>query len=144
MNEKAQILAYFWTGTTKSQVKSGLILKEKEDVDPQEMVDRDKDVLGMITEGVTKSEDFSLVATVDKFIEGDYEDWTYVSLPVNYLTDGVPEKANVIISSAEYFNDKTIGKGNTLWADDFKFIYNSKLKSITINGTPLEGFNKDT
>ena len=36
------------------------------------MVDRDKDVLGMITEGVTKSEDFSLVATVDKFIEGDY------------------------------------------------------------------------
>ena len=98
----------------------------------------------MITEGVTKSEDFSLVASVDKFIEGDYEDWTYVSLPVNYLTDGVPEKANVIISSAEYFNDKTIGKGNTLWADDFKFIYNSKLKSITINGTPLEGFNKDT
>ena len=144
LNEKAQILAYFRTGTTKSQVKSGLSLKEKEDVEPQEMVDRDKDVLGMITEGVTKSEDFSLVATVDKFIEGDYEDWTYVSLPVNYLTDGVPEKANVIISSAEYFNDKTIGKGNTLWADDFKFIYNSKLKSITINGTPLEGFNKDT
>lgn len=144
VEEKAQILAYFWKGTTKSQVKSGLSLKEKEDVEPQEMVDRDKDVLGMITEDVTKSEDFSLVATVDKFIEGDYEDWTYVSLPVNYLTDGVPEKTNVIISSAEYFNDKTIGKGNTLWADDFKFVYNSKLKSITINGTPLEGFNKDT
>lgn len=44
LNEKAQILAYFWTGTTKSQVKSGLSLKEKEDVEPQEMVDRDKDV----------------------------------------------------------------------------------------------------
>lgn len=143
LEEKAQILAYFWTGSTKSQVKSGLSLDEKTDVEPQEMIDRDKDVLGMITEGVTKSENFSLVATVDEFIEGDYQDWTYVSFPVNYLSDVLPGKVNVIISSAEYFNSNTIGKGNTLWADDFKFVYNSKLKSLAIGDTPLEGFDKD-
>lgn len=35
-------------------------------------------------------------------------------------------------------------KGDFIALDDIKFVYNSSLKAITIGGTPIEGFKKDT
>ena len=44
---------------------------------------------------------------------------------------------NIIISAADYFNRGNIGDGNQLWADDFEFVYDSDLKSLSYDGTPI-------
>ena len=54
-----------------------------------------------------------------------------------------PEKANIIISACNYWTRSNIGSGNALWADDVKFIYNTKLKSVTLGGEMLENFDED-
>ena len=48
------------------------------------------------------------------------------------------------VRGASKINRTRIGNGNTLSADNVAFVYNSKLKSITISGTALTGFDKDT
>ena len=48
------------------------------------MVNRDKDVLGMLTEGVTKSDDFELVAKAEYYIEGDITEWQQILVPIDY------------------------------------------------------------
>lgn len=139
-NEIAKIIAYSWTGTSRSSVKQGLDMDGS--IAVSEIVDRDKDVLGMITEGVTG--DAQLIASADKTITGDFAEWTYVAVPLTYKNKEVkPEKVNIVLSASDYYNRKNLGGGNTLWADDFRFVYNSKLKELNINGLPLEGFNKN-
>lgn len=44
---------------------------------------------------------------------------------------------NIIISAADYFNRPNIGDNNELWADDFEFVYNSELKSLTYDGESI-------
>lgn len=137
--EVAKIITYLWKGTSSSVVKTGTSAKPVQ----SDLNDREKDILGLNTEGVTG--DAQLIASADYTIEGDIAEWTRVSIPLEYALKNsiIPEKANVIISSADYYNRPNIGKDNTLWADDFSFVYNSKLQSITLDGVDLDGFDTD-
>ena len=129
-NEKASVIFYSWKGQTTSRVKTGLSNAPVE----IDMVDREKDVLGMIQDGVTKSDDFELISKSENYIEGNISEWTQFTYPIDYVSDGTPEKINVILSSSDYFNRAELGKDNKFWVDDVKFIYYSRLASITLNG----------
>lgn len=130
--EQGQILVYSWKGKTElsrlvSVVGSGT-------PQTQTLVDREKDVLG-IDNSATKSSDFSLISKASYMIPAQsLNDWTEVFVPIEYLNNEIPEKINVIISSADYFNRGNIGDGNTLWADDFEFVYYSELASLNYDG----------
>lgn len=130
--EQGQILVYSWKGQTElsrlvSVVGNGI-------PQTQTLVDREKDVLG-IDNLATKSSDFSLISKASYMIPAQsLNDWTEVFVPIEYLNDEIPEKINVIISSADYFNRGNIGKDNTLWADDFEFVYYSELASLDYDG----------
>ena len=131
-NEKASVIFYSWKGQTTSRVKTGLSNAPVE----IDMVDREKDVLGMIQDGVTKT-NFELISTSENYIEGDITEWTQFTYPITYVSDGTPEKINVILSSSDYFNRAELGKDNKFWVDDVKFIYYSRLASITLNGEAI-------
>lgn len=129
-NEKASVIFYAWKGQTSSTVTTGLSTSPVE----TNMIDREKDVLGMITDGVTKSDDFELIAKSENYIEGNVAEWTNVIYPIEYVSDNVPEKINIIISASDYFNRANLGNNNTLTADNVKLIYYSTLSAITVNG----------
>ena len=142
-NEKASVIFYSWKGKTSSNVRTGLSTDDPAEV--IEMVNRDKDVLGMPNDSVvTKSSDFELVAKSENYIEGDITEWTQKVFPIEYASDAAPEMMNIILASSDYFNRSELGTGNTFTVDDVQFIYRSKLESLTVGGTAVDGFDPDT
>lgn len=143
-NEVATVAAMLWKGTFTSEVGVGIKMDNTSPA-KETMTDRDRDVMGIITDGVTKSEGAECVALINHKIEGNYDKWTTLSLPFIYKSDATPEKINVVFSSSDYFNDDrdAIGAGNSLTIDDVVLVYNSRLASLAYNGTDIEGFDKD-
>ena len=127
-SEKASVILYSWKGQTSSEVITGLSSNPVK----INMVDREKDVLGIIQDGVTKT-NFELISTSENYIEGDITEWTQFTYPITYVSDGTPEKINVILSSSDYFDRSQLGKDNKFWVDDVKFVYYSRLASISLN-----------
>lgn len=143
MNETASVVALLWKGEYSSSVGVGVKLSSSPTKGT--MIDRERDVMGMITDGVTKSDDAECIATINYAIEGNQAEWKTLTIPFNYTSDATPEKINVIFSSADYFGDReAIGAGNSLTIDDVELIYNSQLASLAYNGTAIEGFNKES
>lgn len=143
-NEVATVAAMLWKGTFTSEVGVGIKMDNTSPT-KETMTDRDRDVMGIITDGVTKSEGAECVALINHKIDGNYDKWTTLSLPFTYKSDATPEKINVVFSSSDYFNDDrdAIGAGNSLTIDDVVLVYNSRLASLAYNGTAIEGFDKD-
>lgn len=142
LNETASVVALLWKGKYSSSVGVGVEVMASPA--KETMVNREKDVMGMITDGVTKSDDAECIATINYAIEGDQAEWKTLTIPFNYTSDATPEKINVIFSSADYFGDReAIGAGNSLTIDNVELIYNSQLASLAYNGTAIEGFDKD-
>ena len=142
-NEKASVIFYSWKGKTSSNVRTGLSTDNPANVIVME--NRDKDVLGMPNDSVvTKSSDFELVAKSENYIEGDITEWTQKVFPIEYASDAAPEMMNIILASSDYFNRSELGTGNTFTVDDVQFIYRSKLESLTVGGTAVDGFDPDT
>ena len=142
--EVATVAAMLWKGTFTSTVGVGINMANESPA-KEVMTDRDRDVMGLITEGVTKSENAECIATLNHKIEGDYAEWTTLSLPLTYQSDAVPEKINLIFSSSDYFNDDraAIGAGNSLTIDDVELVYNSQLATLTYDGETVPGFAVD-
>lgn len=135
-NEKATVLVYSWKGETTSKVGIGLDMTN-EGGTIIDMPNRDKDVLGMITDGVTKSDDFELISKSENYIEGDIEEWKQLTYPIEYLSDNAPEMINVVIASSDYFNRPNLGVNNTLDVDDVTLVYYSTLNALTIGGNEI-------
>mgnify|MGYP001775329377 FL=1 len=135
-NEIAQVLVYSWKGTTS--IKKTVSSSDGKNTET-ELIDRERDILSNqlgTNEGDIKSEDFELISYGEYQVSKDENitDWTEITIPIEYFSNNIPEKLNVIISSSDYFNRGNIGKDNTLWADNFKFIYYSELASLNYDG----------
>lgn len=127
--EKARIIAYLWSGTFKSSIPSGKSTRMQDDVD--------RAIMGRVS-GVTG--DSKLVASCDYGFETTKNnDWEEIVVPINYkLTDVVPTKMNVIISSDDYWNRGNMVENSKLEVDDVQFVYYHALKNVTYNGKPIE------
>lgn len=127
--EKARIIAYLWSGTFKSSIPSGKSTRMQDDVD-RAIMDRVSGVTG----------DGKLVASCDYGFETTKNnDWEEIVVPINYkLTDVVPTKMNVIISSDDYWNRGNMVENSKLEVDDVQFVYYHALKNVTYNGKPIE------
>ena len=140
-NEKATVLVYSWKGQTSSTVTAGLDYKVSifpiSEAKQVTMTNRDKDVLGMITDGVTKSEDFELISKSENYIEGNIDTWTQKVFPIEYLSESTPEKLNIVIACSDYFKRPNLGVNNTLDVDDVALVYYSTLSKLTIGGSEI-------
>ncbi len=123
-DEQATVVAYLWKGTyTQVSVPAAIAMSgTPESVD---MVNRDRNILSMETikgGNVTYTDGAECIAKINYAIKGDAEDWTYLEIPFEYLSDATPEKLNVIFSAGDYFST-TPGRDNTLTIDDVKLVY---------------------
>ncbi|MCI7645506.1 MAG: calycin-like domain-containing protein [Bacteroidales bacterium] len=142
--ERASVIAYTWRGTfTQENVPGNTSLSKPVTTT---MVDRDRNILGLTTAtggNVSKSDDAALIAKAEAYIEGDAAEWTDLLVPFTYNESveagTVPEKLNVILSANDYFADRsTIGKDNTLEVDSVRLLYYTTLRSLAVNGMPLD------
>lgn len=142
--ERASVIAYTWRGTfTQENVPGNTSLSKPVTTT---MVDRDRNILGLATAtggNVSKSDDAALIAKAEAYIEGDAAEWTDLLVPFTYNESveagTAPEKLNVILSANDYFADRsTIGKDNTLEVDSVRMLYYTTLRSLAVNGMPLD------
>ena len=142
--ERASVIAYTWRGTfTQENVPGNTSLSKPVTTT---MVDRDRNILGLATAtggNVTKSDDAALIAKAEAYIEGDAAEWTDLLVPFTYNESveagTAPVKLNVILSANDYFADRsTIGKDNTLEVDSVRLLYYTTLRSLAVNGMPLD------
>ena len=76
-----------------------------------------------------------------------YSDWTCLKIPICYMSNDVPEKCNVIFSASNYPNFRAnsgLYAGNSLYVDDVRLIYSSRIEKLYIDGIAWNGFNPNT
>ena len=136
--EKAHIIAYLWKGTFKSKIGA-------KDTPEAEQDDVDEAIMGRIE---TSGGDGQLIASCDYEFEATKDnDWETITVPLTYVEgqeEAVPEKMNIIISSADYWTPLNTKQNNTLEADDIEFLFFSSLATAAYNGQEVvfneEGF----
>ena len=126
--EDAHIIAYLWSGTFTSEIPSvGNVVKE----------DVDRAILGK-TEAITSG---TLIASCDyTFSSTKDDDWEEIIVPLEYIEgqeNTIPEKINVIISSADYWTRGNIQENSILEVDDVEFVYYSELASLVYDGQDI-------
>ena len=134
--EDAHIIAYLWKGTFTSNIAasgtSGTVSKN----------DVDRVVMGKAT-GTTSG---TLIASCDySFKKTANNDWEEIIVPLNYVQgqeETLPEKMNVIISSADYWTRSNIKAGNKLEVDDVDFVYYHALSDLQVDGVTVKDFNE--
>lgn len=144
--ETSRVIAYFWAGTFKSKVTTSVSGKDPNFTYAyeREMDDVDRAVMGVSDLNVTQYG--KLIASVDYPLTAATTGWTDLVADIRYDgTNGalVPEKMNVVISAADYWTRANLNKNTELLVDDVKFLYYSRLSSLTVNGTAVEGFASD-
>ncbi|MGM9687881.1 MAG: calycin-like domain-containing protein [Alloprevotella sp.] len=132
-SEDAHIIAYLWKGTFTSNITAtGTVSKD----------DVDRVVMGKET-GTASG---TLIASCDySFSSTANNDWEEIIVPLDYVQgqeQTVPEKVNVIISSADYWTRTNIKAGNVLEVDDVDFVYYHALSDLQVDGVTLEGFDE--
>ena len=132
-SEDAHIIAYLWKGTFTSNIAAtGTVSKD----------DVDRVVMGKET-GTASG---TLIASCDySFSSTANNDWEEITVPLDYVQgqeQTVPEKVNVIISSADYWTRSNIKAGNVLEVDDVDFVYYHALSDLQVDGVTLEGFDE--
>lgn len=135
--ENALLLAYLWKGTSVSKVRTnpngGLFSSSTTQVEDQDLC-----ILG---KKGADSGDAVLIGKAEYNIATQLDEWTRISIPVEYYTDDTPEKVNIILSAANYWVRSEINSGNFLWADDVELLCNAELKKLILGGEEVEGFN---
>lgn len=144
------VVAYLWKGTWTQKSVPVTTASATSGLTKVDMVDRDRNILGIAHshggEGgkVTKSADAELIASLQEFITDSPTSWTKRTIEFDYKNaNAAPEKINVIFAANDYFNSDNITKNNSLTVDDVKLVYYSQLKSISVNGTAINGFAED-
>lgn len=132
--ETAHAIAYLWKGTFTSNVPSACD-KNGTITTYTQLNDVDRAVLGKQTDGIsTKGE---LIASLDYEITETTTTWQEVTIPLNYQSNSVPEKLNVIFSAGDYWTRANLKGNSELHIDDVQFVYYSELASLTFNGNDI-------
>lgn len=141
------VVAYLWKGTWTQKSVPVTTASSASGLTKVDMVDRDRNILGIAhSEGgeVTKSADAELIASLQESITDAPTSWTKRTIEFDYKNvNAAPEKINVIFAANDYFNSDNITKNNSLTVDDVKLVYYSQLKSVSVNGTAINGFAED-
>ena len=74
-------------------------------------------------------------------------EWTEIKFPIEYYSNDIPEKMNIILSTSNYPDKRRqdgLADGNYSLFDDLKLIYSSKIHELRIAGKKFEEFNQNT
>ncbi len=139
----ATVVAYTWTGTFTQKDVPGNIYLSEESMVKTDMVDRDRNILGIETNlggEVTKTEGAELIAKINRPIDQVTDAWTEMVVPFEYVSDAAPEKLNIIFAANDYFSSENIEYNNSLCVMNPRVVYFSQLASLSIGGESVNNF----
>lgn len=151
--QPATVVVYSWKGSSSQTnvpaANSYAFINDPKDPAKVTMLNRDKNILGMTDyakgDAPTYSTDFKLISKKIEKISDKPDAWTSKTIDIDYENAEKPEMFNVIFSAADYFADRSNHKGDdALSIDNVKLLYYSRLKSLSVNGTAVAGFDPDT
>ena len=132
-DENSYIIAYLWNGTFTSKVGSVSNPNTNRD-------NNDRAVLGL----ETTSANGQLVAKCNYAFKSTNGAWQEITVPLEYVAGAsAPTMMNVIISGGNYWDRGSLKENTTLYADDVKFVYYSRLSALSVNGVAVDGFAGD-
>lgn len=142
-SEQPTVVAYSWSGTfVQASVPASIVVTGSPK--SMDMEDRDRNILGISTsKGGSITQSGTTISTLNTRLQAETTDWTRAELPLTYQNSGNPEKFNIIFGVGDYFST-TVVKSNTLTVDDVKLLYYSRLKTLSVNGSSVPGFNSNT
>ena len=141
--DRPEVVAYTWKGSTSQADVPGNIVVTGNPKTVATMTNRDRNILDITTDqgqAITKSADFALISKLDERLDAAQSNWTYSELALTYSSTASPEMINVIFSAGEYFSSEPKADNN-MYVDDVKLLYYSRLKSLTVNGVAVSGFD---
>ena len=137
--QPANAIAYLWKGTTTQKSVPGNIVLSGNPT-TVDMVDRDRNILGMKTEkggDVTKSADFELIAKGTTVITETTSEWVKGEIVFKYYSEATPEKINVIFAANDYFTPTGQIANNALTVDDVMCVYPEPTPEPTPDPAPV-------
>lgn len=144
--EKSTVVIYAWKGSwSQASVPGNIVLSGS--CTTTTMTDRERNILGMTTSQggtVTPSADAELIASTIHYISNTQTDWANLEIPIEYKSTSTPTKLNVIFAAGEYFESAPKTNGKSFTIDDVKLLYYSRLASLSVNGTSVNGFSSTT
>lgn len=145
--ENATIIAYLWKGKYTQHKVPGNTALLSWGLKTCDMIDRDRNILGMPTDrggDVETANNATCIASFTHNITKSTKNkWENLTIPFEYKTSDTPEKINIIFAATDYFNRSKIVSGNTLSVDNVKYVYYHSLSDIKLNGTTIDGFNEN-
>ena len=145
--ENATIVAYLWKGKYTQHKVPGNTALSSLGIKTCDMIDRDRNILGMSTDkggNVETANNATCIASFTHNITKSTDNkWENLTIPFEYKTSDTPEKINIIFSATDYFNRSKIVSGNSLCVDNVKYVYYHSLSNIKLNGTTIDGFNEN-
>ena len=72
-----------------------------------------------------------------------YSDWTQIKVPIQYYTNDIPVKMNIILSASNYPEGRRndgLFVGNYMIVDDLELIYSSKIHELRLGGEKYSEF----
>ena len=76
-----------------------------------------------------------------------YAEWTNIRVPIYYFNNDVPTMMNIIFSASNYPNyraNDSLFVGNSLYVDDVKMIYSSKIDKLYIKEREWKAFDPNS
>lgn len=146
--ENATVVAYLWKGKYTQHKVPGNVAGTEWGLKYCDMIDRDRNILGMPTDRGGDVETANNATCIASFTHSiteatDYDTWENLTIPFEYKTSDTPEKINIIFAATDYFDRSKIVPGNSLTIDNVKFVYYHALSDIKINGETIDGFNEN-
>ena len=146
--ENATVVAYLWKGKYTQHKVPGNVAGTEFGLKYCDMIDRDRNILGMPTDRGGDVETANNATCIASFTHSiteatDYDTWENLTIPFEYKTSDTPEKINIIFAATDYFDRSKIVPGNSLTIDNVKFVYYHALSDIKINGETIDGFNEN-
>lgn len=143
--EPFSLLFYSWKGTAQGSKYKG---KNGSTCTPVSHTNEESDVRQALDANACGTDTKATqVAEGLYFEKKEYGAWTQIKVPIYYMNDEVPTKANVIFASAGYPNFRAadgMNTNNPLYVDDVELIYSSKIQQLYIGGKVWNGFNPNT
>ncbi len=137
-DESSVILVYLWNGTFKSKIGEAGAPKVERDNNDRAILGRNDATADPVTG------DGKLVAMGEQYFKTTNGGWQEITVPINYVAGaGEPAMMNIVVSGGNYNDRSALQKNTELHVDDVKFLYYSRLSSLTVGGVAVDGFASD-
>lgn len=140
--ENAHIVLYMWTGTSRGDRYRG----QNGNCVSTTHYDEQSDIRQVYDQNACGTAvQATQVAECLWRNNQQFDNWTEIKLPIQYLNNSVPEKMNIIFCSGNYpnHNSTNIHDKAKLFVDDLTLIYSSRAHEVLLNNRAMAGFSPD-